>query len=79
MSWFDLHPDFVTRNTSVNTGMKVRDNAENGQRYYYTDQEKPPARKEVSQQAKQSPCEKDSYTSPANTIAFVIKDGNAFL
>ena len=52
MSWLDLHPDFVTRNTPVYLTMKICDYAENDQRYCSTDQEQPPSYKEVGQQAK---------------------------
>src|SRR5260370_4039773 len=66
---FDLHPDFVPRNAPVNTAMKMRDDAKDGQCDRHADEKEPPALQKVSQDAQQRPGKKDGNTYPPDTIA----------
>src|SRR5260370_42694704 len=66
---FDLHSNFVPRNAPVNTAMKMRADANDGQCDRHADEKEPPALQKVSQDAQQRPGKKDGNTYPPDTIA----------
>jgi hypothetical protein len=59
----------VPRNAPIDTAMKMRDDAKDGQCDRHANEKEPPALQKVSQDAQQRPGKKDGNTYPPDTIA----------